>query len=414
MHEATYLGAMRTAAEPPPVPEWAKLPGRSPHATPILFAGENGDFRRLVTRGAIAELFTLGFYRFWLATDIRRHLWSRTSIGGDAFDYLGTGRELFFGFLFAVAILAPFYLLYFLIGIEAERFKAFASFPLVLLFVAFRQFAIYRARRYRLNRTSWRGLRFGMSGSGWRFAALAIAWNALVFLTLGLALPWAAAALERYKMKHTFYGELPGRFEGTGRRFFARGWWLWLAPLVYAVAIFVSVRVSGTKPGPGLVALVSLTLVLFPFWYAAFKAIEWKWWLEGLRLGDVSIASSLRTGTMIANYWKFAGMALVIVLAALVVIGSAAGVLGGLGALKAGAGKGAPLALVASAALTYLLTFLAIGIVMRIYLTQRIWKLVCGSAIIHGIEAAENVTARDTRATALGEGFADSLDIVGF
>jgi hypothetical protein len=36
-----------------------------------------------VTRGAGLELITAGFYRFWLATDIRRHLWSNTLIDGD-------------------------------------------------------------------------------------------------------------------------------------------------------------------------------------------------------------------------------------------------------------------------------------------------------------------------------------------
>ena len=64
----------------------------------------------------------------------------------------------------------PIYLAYFLVGLEAERFKAFASFPLIAFFYLFGQFAIYRARRYRLTRTVWRGVRFWMNGSGWAYA----------------------------------------------------------------------------------------------------------------------------------------------------------------------------------------------------------------------------------------------------
>ena len=45
-------------------------------------------------------------------------------------EYTGRGKELLIGFLFALAILVPIYLAYFLVGLEAERFKAFASFPL--------------------------------------------------------------------------------------------------------------------------------------------------------------------------------------------------------------------------------------------------------------------------------------------
>src|ERR1700742_449956 len=119
-----------------------------PPPMPVAFSGNRGEFFRLVVRGAALELVTVGFYRFWLATDIRRHLWSNTVIDGDAAEYTGRGKELLIGFLFAMAILVPIYLAYFLITIEAERFKEFASFPLILGFYAFGQFAIYRARRY--------------------------------------------------------------------------------------------------------------------------------------------------------------------------------------------------------------------------------------------------------------------------
>ena len=43
-------------------------PGRSAR---VVFASARRDFFRLVRRGAMLELFTAGFYRFWLATDMR-------------------------------------------------------------------------------------------------------------------------------------------------------------------------------------------------------------------------------------------------------------------------------------------------------------------------------------------------------
>ena len=100
---------------PPPVPA---------SQVKVEFSGDRGEFFRLVRNGAALELVTFGFYRFWLATDIRRHLWSHTSVDGDAPEYTGRGRELLVGFLFALAILAPLYIVYFLIGIEAERARA--------------------------------------------------------------------------------------------------------------------------------------------------------------------------------------------------------------------------------------------------------------------------------------------------
>src|ERR1700753_3753500 len=103
-----------------------------PHPPPlaVMFSGDRGEFRGLVERGAGLEFITAGFYRFWLATDIRRHLWSNTLIDGDAAEYTGRGRELLIGFLFALAILVPVYLAYFLVSVEVSRLKAFAGLPL--------------------------------------------------------------------------------------------------------------------------------------------------------------------------------------------------------------------------------------------------------------------------------------------
>ena len=167
---------------PPPLP--------APPPMPVAFSGSRSEFFHLVKRGAGLEFVTLGFYRFWLTTDIRRHLWTNTQIDGDGAEYTGRGKELLIGFLIALAILVPIYLGYFLVGLEAERFKAFASIPLVAFFYLFGQFAIYRARRYRLTRTVWRGVRFWMSGSGWIYALQASLWGLLMIVTLGLALPW--------------------------------------------------------------------------------------------------------------------------------------------------------------------------------------------------------------------------------
>src|SRR5882762_3606967 len=102
---------------------WAPTPPPPPPSLPpplVAFTGDRGEFVRLTARGAALELVTAGFSRFWLATDIRRHLWSNTLIDGDAAEYTGRGKELLIGFLFAMAILVPIYLAYFLIGVEAE------------------------------------------------------------------------------------------------------------------------------------------------------------------------------------------------------------------------------------------------------------------------------------------------------
>jgi hypothetical protein len=57
---------------------------------------------------------------------------------------------------------------------------------------------------------------------------------------------------------------------------------------------------------------------------------------------------------------------------------------------------------------------LALGAVLRIYLTHDVWKRVADSVSVYNLAAADNVTVQGNLVGALGEGFADSLDVAGF
>ncbi len=417
-----------TEATVPPIPH-------TDGSSPVLFTGVRADFRRLIMRGAALEFITLGFYRFWLATDMRRHLWSHTSVGDDAPEYTGTAKELLIGFLFALAILAPLYLVYFLIGMEAELWQAFASVPLVIFFYLFYQFAIYRARRYRLTRTVWRGVRFWMTGSGWSYAWRAGLWMLWSIITLGLALPWAQAALERYKMKHSFFGDLPGRFEGTGGGLFKQVWWLWLVTLLF-VLVVVGGSVLAAPPVAELLGkrfgvwvsaeflnfvplIVVLYLVWLPFGLAIYKALEWRWWLFGIRFGDVRFESDLSAGALIGPFWKVIGWSFLILFgfvfwasAALFTFLAAAGGLNDSTPEVYVAAAQNPIFLVVGL-VGYVIAALAVGVVVRLYLRRDVWARVVGSATVYNLSAVDSVVARGQAANALGEGFADGLDVGG-
>jgi uncharacterized membrane protein YjgN (DUF898 family) len=368
-----------------------------PPPLPVSFSGNRGEFFRLVARGAGLELVTVGFYRFWLVTDIRRHLWSNTLIDGDAAEYTGRARELLIGFLIALAVLAPIYLAYFLAGLEAARWQAFAGLPLLLFFYVFGQFAIYRARRYRLTRTVWRGVRFWMDGSGWAYAARATLWVLLAVLTLGLALPWRQAALERYKMQHSWYGDLQGRFDGRGSQFFKKIWWLWLLTPV-AIVVFP----------------------LLPVLYANYKAVEWRWWLSGIRFGAVRLESTMSPDALMGLYWKVIGWSMLLSTGFGIVIGGFAALIYGVGRAMSDPSAAPPHVLATSiplAAVTvigYLALALGLSVVSRVYLSRDLWVRVLGSLHVSGLEAAANVSTKGELVGALGEGIADGLDVAGF
>src|SRR5882762_10377189 len=84
----------------------------------VKFLGNRRAYWRLLMRGALLLLVTLGIYRFWLATDVRRYLWANTEIAGETLEYTGTPLELLLGFLVAVAILVPVYAGFFLAALD--------------------------------------------------------------------------------------------------------------------------------------------------------------------------------------------------------------------------------------------------------------------------------------------------------
>ena len=62
----------------------------------------------------------------------------------------------------------------------------------------------------------------------------------------------------------------------------------------------------------------------------------------------------------------------------------------------------------------YVVCILAFWAVTRIYLIHDVWRRVAESVTAHDLAAADNVVAQGKLVGALGEGFADSLDVVGF
>jgi hypothetical protein len=57
---------------------------------------------------------------------------------------------------------------------------------------------------------------------------------------------------------------------------------------------------------------------------------------------------------------------------------------------------------------------IVLNVVIRLYLVRDLWQRVVSSITVHGIEAAANVAAKGELANAIGEGFADGLDVGGF
>ena len=148
----------------------------------------------------------------------------------------------------------------------------------------------------------------------------------------------------------------------------------------------------------------------------SYKAIEWRWWVSGIRFGDVSFESDVRRGAMIGLYWKVIGWMILMIIVLMLWISAVAGIayvlsdFNGPTAQKLISLSQQPPVLI-GLGVGYLAIVLLTWMVIRIYLIHDVWQRVAESVSVHNVAAAYNVTTQGSLVGALGEGLAGSLDM---
>jgi uncharacterized membrane protein YjgN (DUF898 family) len=289
----------------------------------IRFTGTWREYLPIAATNFALIIVTLGVYRFWAAARERRYLWSRTHVIDETLEWTGTGKEMFIGFLIVMAIILPFILfIQFLFpaliarGKSEAAFGIFTLFYLALFFLG--GFARFRALRYRLSRTLWRGIRGGSDDPGWNFAGEYFGRYALSFMTMFIMFPWAATRLWGARWNQMSFGTLPFRAKLNAEGLIGRWALLYTAPVGMFVIAFIGLAAIGAsggidKAGPTLGGLVVGTVVLFYIaiplatlhWFAkfyrkaaaattlgelefGFEASTWQW--LKLFLGNIALA----------------------------------------------------------------------------------------------------------------------------
>ena len=201
----------------------------------------------------LMTLVTLGVYSFWGRTEIRRRMWASVRLEGEPLVYHGAGLELFKGFVAAlIVVLLPIFILGMVVVVafgQASKGWGVYQFALFLfVYPVLKSLATYRARRYRLARTSWRGIRGSMAGSAGEFAFLSWATSLLYPLTLGWIAPWRALYIQRFLIGDTMLGDRRLRLGGSTGKLYLTFSLLWIgtAVLVAAALYGVGAILGGT------------------------------------------------------------------------------------------------------------------------------------------------------------------------
>jgi uncharacterized membrane protein YjgN (DUF898 family) len=260
----------------------------------VEFTGNWREYLPIAATNALLIVCTLGIYRFWAAARQRRYLWSRTRVIDDCLEWTGTGKEMFFGFLIVICVLAPFFLFFqFLFPALLARGKADAAFGIFTLFyitiIYLGGFARFRALRYRLSRSWWHGIRGGSDDPGWNYGGEYLGRIILSAMTMFVVYPWAATRLWNSRWKAMSFGPLEFRSkltaEGLKRRWvlvYALPFALILAMIFLAIvgAGFLRVAGAGSSARP---ALSAIFIAAFAVVYLAIPLATLHWYAQYYR-----------------------------------------------------------------------------------------------------------------------------------
>lgn len=246
------VGAPRTTAEAADV-------------HPFAWTGSPWSLAPICLLNAALGLLTIGVYTFWGRTELRRRMWSSVRFLGEPFTYHGTGRELMIGFLSVLAaLLVPLFVIgTAIVVVFGQTSGTYAVYQLILFAVIYpvlAAVAYYRARRYRLSRTAWRGIRGSMTGSSGAYGFFSWATMLAYPFTLGWIAPYRAVALQRRLATETALGSEDLRFDGAAWPLYGRFALLWFGSIVLYLGVLGAMgEVIGYRAND-------------PFWYQQIKS----------------------------------------------------------------------------------------------------------------------------------------------
>ncbi len=260
---------------------------------PIQFHGRGGSLFGIQIVNLFLALITLGIYSFWGRVKVRGYLASQTEFAGDRFAYHGTGKELFIGWLKALVLFGiPLFVLAVLqiiVGIESDLFDVLQILIYIVVGI-FIPAAMVNARRYRLSRISWRGIRFSFRGSVREFVAIYIKGLLLTVLSLGFYYPFWQNRRQSFMIADSYFGNHQFAFDGRGRdlfgsfilhmaltipTFFLCWLWYWAKVQRYYAehTSFQAARFRSTVTGGGVLALWLGNAALF----VLTLGLGWSW-----------------------------------------------------------------------------------------------------------------------------------------
>ncbi len=184
----------------------------------IKFLGNGGDLFAIQIVNLLLTVITLGLYYPWAKARTLQYMYSNSEFEGSTFQFHGTGKEMFKGFIKAVLVIIFIY--GFFMAFTYYEMPIAAAIVLYGGIMAILPLIIHGSYRYRMSRSSWRGIRFGYRGNKGELVKLVYRDFLLTIITLGIYGAWFTVNLRSYVMSHIRFGSAKFNWRGEGGVYF--------------------------------------------------------------------------------------------------------------------------------------------------------------------------------------------------
>ncbi|MEM8697801.1 MAG: DUF898 family protein [Pseudomonadota bacterium] len=388
-------------------------------------------------------IVTLGIFRFWMTTKLRRHYWGGITLRGDPLEYTGTAMEKLLGFLIAMVFLAVYLglanlgLTFLGLSIASDdatqanlalNISLLSTLPLIF-------FAQYRAMRYMLSRTRWRGIRFGLAPGAISYMFRAMFYSFLTLITAGLAYPYQHFKLAKFMTDRAWFGDRQFHQEGTWLSLFASWIWIYILGGFIALSLYTFSEMTpqnfdtmSVLIGAAIyfISVIMLYLTIIRYRFHAFKML----W-SGKRLGeDVEFESEMPVGKTVSVF--LTGSIVTSLSVSLTILVSVAflsglfwligeqdavrafvsvltGTENALDLLAESIGDSSRWLIVGGVLLTYLLVIIMVFAIGQVFFVHRILRRKVDTLIVHNPKALSHSGQRAHDKSSEAGGFADAL-----
>lgn len=178
----------------------------------LAFHGKGSDYFKIIIVNYILTIISFGLYYPWAKAKSLKYLYNQTSLENSRFVFSGTGKEMFKGFIKALLV---FVLLYAILIVSIVHQRPFIGMILVYLgLFLLIPFAIHGSYKYRMSRSSWRGIRFGYRGDLKELIKMMFKGYIFSIFTFGIYGFWFSVDLRKYILGHIRFGNMKLNWNG--------------------------------------------------------------------------------------------------------------------------------------------------------------------------------------------------------